>query len=423
MKRLGDLLRRAVIPALAVLTAFVLGGVVIVVTDFDHLQHLGTDPVGAIAGAIGGMLAAYAAMLPGAIGDPGRIFAAIQTGNARDIAFAIRPISELLLNATPLICAGLAVAVSFHAGLFNLGVNGQFLIGGLGATVATVVLAGQLPPVLILVVAILAGAMSGAAYGFIPGLLKARTGAHEVLTTLMLNTIAAQFALLVLRSGDFGKVLRPIADIPTLFNLPTIRLDWGFVAALLLAPVVSFLLFRTTLGLELRASGFSRSVARSAGMAPGRTTILAMTLSGGLVGLGSAFVTLGPAGQFSFGPSGDIGFVALALALIGGLRPSAIVLAALLYGALDNGASRMGIESGIPLALLVVIIAFAMMFVAAPSLTRMIWRLPPPRPVGHRPSSRPTPTPGIEGSAPRMVPSGHMTDGSRTGPIPTFTLQ
>jgi ABC-type uncharacterized transport system permease subunit len=378
VKRLGDLLRRAVIPALAVLTAFVLGGIVIVLTDFDHLQHIGTDPAGAIGGAIGGMLDAYAAMLSGAIGDPGRLVPAIQTGSARDIAFAIRPFTESLLNATPLIFAGLAVAVAFHAGLFNLGVNGQFLIGGLGASVATVLLAGQLPPLLILGIAILAGTLSGAAYGFIPGLLKARTGAHEVLTTLMLNTIAAQLALLVLRAGDFGKVLTPIADIPRILDLPTVRLDWGFVAALLLAPVVSFLLFRTTLGFELRASGFSRNVARGAGMAPGRATILAMTVSGGLVGMGSAFVTLGPSGQFSFGPSGDIGFVALALALIGGLRPSAIVLAALLYGALDNGASKMGIASGIPLALLVVIVAFAMMFVAAPSLTRMIWHIRPP---------------------------------------------
>lgn len=164
-----------------------------------------------------------------------------------------------------------------------------------------------------------------------------------------------------------------------LFNLPTIRLDWGFVVALLMTAVVSFLLFRTTLGFELRATGFSRTVARGAGIAPGRTTILVMTLSGGLVGMGSAFVTLGPAGAFSFAPSGAVGFVALALALLGGLRPSGVALAALLYGALNNGAKTMGIESGIPLDLLVFIIALAMMFVAAPSLTRMIWRLRPPR--------------------------------------------
>jgi ABC-type uncharacterized transport system permease subunit len=138
-------------------------------------------------------------------------------------------------------------------------------------------------------------------------------------------------------------------------------------------------MFRTTVGFELRATGFSRTVARGAGMGPGRTTILAMTLSGGLAGMASAFVALGPVGAFSFGPSGEIGFVAIALALLGGLRPSGVALAAVLYGALNTGAKSMGIESGIPLALLVVIIAFAMMFVAAPSLTRRIWRLRPPK--------------------------------------------
>ena len=377
MNRLGDLLHRAVVPGLAVLTAFVLGAILIVLTDFEHVQRLGTDPAGALGAAIGGMVDAYGAMLAGAIGDPGRAAAAIQSGNARDIAFAIRPITETLLGATPFIFAGLGVAISFRTGLFNLGVDGQFIIGGLGATVAAILLAGRLPPFMILVLALVAGTGSGAAYGFVPGLLKARTGAHEVITTLMLNTIAAQIALFVVRSGDFSRILTPIADVPLIFNLPTIRLDWGFVAALLMSPLVSFLLFRTTLGFELRASGFSRTGARAAGMAPGRSTILAMTLSGGLVGMGSAFVTLGPVGAFSFEPSGEVGFVALALALIGGLRPGGVVLAALLYGALNNGAKTMGIVSGIPLDLVVVIIAFTMLFVAAPRLTRMIWRLRP----------------------------------------------
>jgi simple sugar transport system permease protein len=362
---------------LAVFTAIVLGGILIVLTDFDHLQHIGTDPLGSIGGALGAMVEAYAAMLSGGIGDPGRIVTAVQSGNARDIAFAIRPITETLLAATPFIFGGLAAAVAFRTGLFNLGLDGQFLIGGLGAAVATVLLAGSLPPFLILLVGLVVGTLSGAAYGFLPGLLKARTGAHEVLTTLMLNMIASQIAMLVLRSGNFGKVLTPIAAVPRIFDLRTIRLDWGFVAALVMTAVISFVLFRTTLGFELRATGFSRSAARSVGMAPGRTTILGLTLSGGLAGMGSAFVTLGPAGQFA--PSG-VGFVALALALIGGLRPSGVALAALLYGVLDNGASTMGIVSGIPLALIVVIIALVMMFVAAPSLTRMIWRLGPPEP-------------------------------------------
>jgi simple sugar transport system permease protein len=346
-----------------------------VLTDFDHLQHIGTDPIGAIGGAIGLVLQGYGAMFSGAIGDPSRIVAAIQHGTASEIGSAIRPLTETLLGSTPFIFGGLALAVSFRAGLFNFGIDGQFLIGGLGATVTAILLEGHLPSLLILVAALVAGAAFGAAYGFVPGILKARTGAHEVITTLMLNTIAAQIVLYVFRSGAFSKILTPIADIPHIFDLPTVRLDWGFVVALVATVVVSFLLFRTTLGFELRASGFSGTAARGVGMRPGRTTVIALMLSGGLAGLGSALVILGPVGAFT--PPGDLGFVAIALALLGGLRPSGVLLAALFYGALNNGAKTMGIETGLPLALLVVIVALAMMFVAAPSLTRSIWRLKP----------------------------------------------
>jgi general nucleoside transport system permease protein len=149
-----------------------------------------------------------------------------------------------------------------------------------------------------------------------------------------------------------------------------------------MAAVVSLLLFRTTRGFELRATGFSRTVARGAGMRPGRTTMLAMSLSGGLVGMGSAFFGLGPAGGFSGGPQNDLGYVALALTLLAGLRPSGVVVAAVFYGALTTGAKSMVIVTGIPLALLVVIIAFAIMFVAAPDLTRSIWRLKAPGAAG-----------------------------------------
>jgi len=375
MTRLGELLGRAVGPALALVSAFALGAILIVLTDVEHLQHLGSDPVNALAGAIGGVVEGYGAMLSGAIGDPGRIVGAIRTGDPSDIANAIRPIAESLVSATPFIFVGLGLAVSFQAGLFNLGAQGQFLIGGLGAAFTAFLLQGLLPSFVILVMALAGGTIAGAAYGFVPGFLKARTGAHEVITTLMLNSIAPEIMILAISAGDFSGSLTAIAQVPRLVELRAIRLDWGFLVALLTAATVSFVLFRTRLGFELRATGFSRSAARGAGMSPGRSMVLAMSLSGGLAGLGSAFLALGPAG--GLGPVGDIGLVALALALLGGLRPSGVVLAALLYGALNNGAKNMVIATGIPLALLVVIIALAMMLVAAPGLIRSIWRLGP----------------------------------------------
>lgn len=378
MKRLGQPLRRAVVPVLAIVTAFFLGAILIVLTDIEHVQHLGSDPGGALGGAIGVVFQGYGAMFSGAIGDPARIITAFQSGNPADIADAIRPITETLVSATPFIFVSLALAVSFHAGLFNLGADGQFLIASVGTAITASLLQGLLPPFVILLVAIVGGAVSGAAYAFIAGFLKARTGAHEVITTLMLNSIAPGILVFVLDSGGLGRGPAPGVEVPLLFDLRAIRLDWGFIAALGVAAAVSFLLFRTTLGFELRAAGFSRTAVRAAGMSPGRITMLAMALSGGLVGLGSAFFVLGPGG-LAGGPSRDTGYIALGLALIAGLRPSGVVLVALLYGALNNGAKSMTIATGIPLALLVFIIAVALMFVAAPRLIRSIWHVGPAR--------------------------------------------
>jgi general nucleoside transport system permease protein len=379
MQRIRDELRRALVPVLALVTAFILGAILIVLTDFEHLRHIGTDPLGAIGGALAGVFDGYRALFSGAIGDPGRIVAAIQSGNARDVAAAIRPISETLISATPFIFVGLALAVSFQAGLINLGADGQFLIGSLGAGLTATFVAGHLPPFFVLGLALLGGTIAGGAYGFVPGFLKARTGAHEVITTLMLNGVAPNLAFLIVGMIAFSGPPPAIPAVPRLIDLPTIRVDYGFVVAVAMAAVVSFLLFRTTRGFELRATGFSRTVARGTGMRPGRTTMLAMSLSGGLVGMGSAFFGLGPGG-FSGGPPYDTGYVAIALVLFAGLRPSRVVIAALFYGALTTGAKSMVIVTGIPLALLVVIIDFAVLFAAAPGLIRSIWRLRAPQP-------------------------------------------
>ncbi len=375
MHRIRVELGRARQPALALVTAFLLGAVLIVLTDFEHLRLIGTDPVAAIGGALGGVVDGYPALFTGAIGDPGRIVTAIQTGDPEDIAAAIRPLSETLIIATPFIFAGLGLAVSFQAGLINLGVDGQFLIGGFGAFIAAAFVAGHVPPPLALVVAVLGGTVAGGAYGFIPGYLKARTGAHEVITTLMLNGIAGNLAFLIAGMIAIPEPSAKLPAVPPLIDLRTIRVDWGFVVAIVMAALVSAMLFRTTRGFELRVTGFSRTAARGAGIRPGWATILAMTVSGGLVGMGSALFGLGPAQGFSGGPSFEFGYVAIALALLAGRRPGGVVAMALLYGALTTGAKNMVVATGIPLALLTVIIAFAIVFVAAPELTRSIWRL------------------------------------------------
>jgi ABC-type uncharacterized transport system permease subunit len=382
MRRLGRALRPATIPILAIVSAFIVGSIVILVTDFENLARLGTDPVGAITGALGTIGSAYQAMLIGALGDPARIGAALSDPTPRAMAAAIRPITETLVASTPLIFAGLAVAISFRSGVFNIGVEGQFVLGAFGAATAAIALKEQ-PAPLILVVSVIAGILTGAAWGFIPGFLKARTGAHEVITTIMLNYVAFQIVLFGLRS-DFlrkegssepiSKVLSDFVRIPLIFDLPGIRLHWGFVVALLMAAVVSWFLFKTTKGYELRAAGFNLHAARYAGMSAGGSIILAMSLSGALAGLGGSMEVLGTVPQMSNDISSGYGFNAIALALLAGNRPAGIVAASLLFGALRTGGGLMQVKTGIPLDLLFFIQALVIMFVAAPGLIRVLYR-------------------------------------------------
>jgi simple sugar transport system permease protein len=410
LSRVGRALRPALVPVLAIITAFIVGSIFILITDFENLSQIGTDPGAAIGGAVSTVINAYGAMVIGALGDPAKYQAALADPTPRALAAAIRPITETLVAATPLIFTGLAVAISFRSGAFNIGVEGQFVLGAFGAATAAIALKGAPMPVIILV-ATLFGVLTGAFWGFIPGFLKARTGASEVITTIMLNYVAAQVVLFGLRSEflrkegsdqPISKVLSDFVRIPVLVDLPAIRLHWGFVVALVMAAVVSWFLFRTTKGFELRAAGFNMTAARYAGMNASFSIILAMTLSGALAGLGGSMEVLGTVPQMSNDISSGYGFNAIALALLAGNRPVGIVLAALLFGALRTGGGLMQVKTGIPLDLLFFIQALVIMFVAAPGLIRAIWRVDrkkapetPPTPAAPAKPDAPTP----EGSA------------------------
>ncbi len=358
--------RQLVVPLLSLFTALVIGAIVIILSDPAFIAKIASDPGGAFAAGIKSVGGAYYGLLQGGIGNP---------------FVDITPITETLLRATPLILAGLAVALGFRAGLFNIGAEGQIYIGALFATAVGISLP-DLPLLIHLPLAVAAGFVGGAVWGFIPGILKARTGAHEVITTIMLNYVSYLVVDLALRQAFYqlpgrddpvSKFIVPTAILPKLIGDE--RLHWGLILAIAAAVAVWWLLFRSTKGFEFRAVGLNPSGARYAGMNISRTVVLTMMISGGLAGLAGASEILGTNLRLTPGFSPHWGFDAIAIALLGASRPVGVVFSAILFGALRAGATPMQAQTGIPVDLVVVIQGLIIMFIAAPALVRGIYRI------------------------------------------------
>ena len=358
--------RQLVVPILSLVTALLIGAMVIILSDPEFIAKVGSDPGAALAAGFGSVGNAYLGLLQGSIGNP-----------FRDIG----PVTETLLRATPLIFAGLAVALGFRAGLFNIGAEGQIYIGALFATAVGIGFT-DLPLLVHLPLAVVAGFVGGALWGFIPGILKARTGAHEVITTIMLNYVSYSIIDLALRQVFFqlpgrddpiSKDILPSATLPRL--LPDERLHWGLILALVAAVAVWWLLFRSTKGFEFRAVGLNPAAARYAGMNISRTVVLTMMISGGLAGLAGASEIIGTNLRLTPNFSPNWGFDAIAIALLGASRPLGVVFAAILFGALRAGAAPMQAQTGIPIDLVVVIQGLVILFIAAPALVRAIYRI------------------------------------------------
>ena len=381
-------LRGLVLPALALLTAFIVGAFVIVLTDFELLGMWGSDPVGALGASWSSVMATYGALLRGSIGDPGRLFGAIVALDVDELKGALVPLSETIVSTTPLILTGLSVALAFRVGLFNIGAEGQLYLGALFAVIVGFSLVG-LPWFIHLPLAVAAGFAGGALWGFVPGFLKARTGAHEVIVTIMLNFVAYNLINWVLktefvqregRSDPISKIVEPTAALVPI--LQGLRANWGIALALAAAVAVWWLLFRSTKGFEFRAVGFNPRAARYAGMSVAWSTIMSMVIAGGLAGLAGASVMLGGSRTLSPGFSPGYGFDGIVVALVGNTRPLGVVAAALLFGALRAGATPMQAATGTPLDLVVIIQALIIMFMAAPALVRAIYRIRAERSLG-----------------------------------------
>jgi simple sugar transport system permease protein len=362
----GGSLREAIrVPALAVLTGLILGAVAIIASGSNVFE-------------------AYSALFIGAFGDPARFISGFQqffaTGETAGLLRAIYPFTESLVTATPYIFAGLSVALGFRCGLFNIGAEGQFFIGALCSAYVGYSITG-LPAFIHLPLALLGGMAGGALWGMIPGYLKARFGAHEVVNTIMMNWIAFRLSDYLLTGPMKASGFRPVtpnvlqtAELPRFFPDP-LRLNWGFILALVFAYLLYWFLFKTTIGFEIRSVGANPDAARYAGMNIIRNFVLVMALAGGLAGLAGAAQVLGVDRWVGFGFSAGYGFDAIALALLGKSHPFGVVLAALLFGFLRNGATRMQSMAGVPVDIISIIQGLIIIFIAAPGIIRWLYRL------------------------------------------------
>ena len=353
--RFGASLRKLLVPVLAVFTALVVGGIVIKIS--------GGDP-----------LLAYQGLWEGAFGSP-------------------KAISETFVWATPYIFAGLAVALGFKGGLFNIGAEGQLALGAVAAAWIGYglpkVLNTNIPAIIHVPLAVGAGILAGGLWGAIPGWLKARAGSHEVINTIMMNYIAllmTSFLLngpmkdpsptnVVARTSNIAESAR----IGRIFADPALRVHWGTVAAFLVAGLVWWLLWKTTRGFEIRTVGLNPDAARYAGVNVGRTIVLTMALSGMLAGFAGAIevTALNYRHELSFALG--YGLDAIAIALLGRTHPVGVVLASILFGAMRNGATKMQFLTQIPVDIISVVQAMILLFVAADEIIRFIYRIRTPK--------------------------------------------
>ncbi len=350
---LRRILRSLLIPVLAVITALVVGAVI--------MWAAGDNPI-----------AAYKGLFEGAF------------GSARGWATTIRKWS-------PLVLTGLSVAVAFQAGLFNIGASGQFIIGTIFSVWVGINFEGM-PPYLHLPFALVMGILGGMLWGAIPGILKVTTGAHEVITTIMLNYVAALFAgWTVYAGGSQGQKPGPLWDptaraisrtpeifesakLPWIFG-PPYRVHWGVVLALLTIFLMAWLIYKSIIGFELRTVGQNFKAAKYAGIRVGWSVILAMMLAGALAGLAGAIETLGVNHRFAPEFSGAVGFEGITVALLGQTNPFGVGLAAFFLAALAAGGAKMQFESGVSADIIQVINALLLAFVAAPAIVRYLFRI------------------------------------------------
>ena len=383
----GDLL----VVVMSFVFAFLIGSVLIVIADQEVRETLGyffARPSDALTAIWQSVTQAYGAMFRGAVFDgTGYARAAESVREAGGtgtyvlvpaLSAGLRPLTETLTIATPLIIASAGMAVSFRAGLFNIGGTGQLIVGAMAAGYVGFTL--DLPVVLHLLVCLVAGILAGGVWGGIAGFLKARFGANEVISTIMLNWIATYLLFYALKTPAFTGANQSQPTSPSIGEnaaLPLLlgsgfRLHAGLFLAAGAAAVLWWLMSRSTIGFHFRAVGSNPRAAQVAGISPARTAFLVLAVAGALVGAAGAVHVLGTEHRLTEGVAGNIGFDAITVALLGRSGPLGIVLAGLLFAGLSTGGRFMESSQGVPLDLVQVIQVLVVLFIAAPPLVRTL---------------------------------------------------
>ncbi|KQT02443.1 ABC transporter permease [Cellulomonas sp. Leaf395] len=365
------------VSVLAVVLALILGGLLIAAADAEvqaAAVYFFSRPSDMISAAWTAVSEAYKALFAGAIYDP----------RADTFAKAIRPLTETLTVATPLILAGLGLGIGFRAGLFNIGAQGQIILGGIFA--GYIGFTFDLPFPLHMLLCVIGAALGGALWAGIAGVLKARTGAHEVIVTIMLNNIAIYLVAYLLsldafqRPGSNNPVSPPIPDsaaYPLLLG-EGYRLHAGFLLALLGAWFTWWLMERSTIGFRWRAVGSNPHAARTAGISVNSAYVWVMLTAGAFAGLAGSAQVLGTERVLTAGVAASYGFDAITVALLGRSKPLGTVFAGILFGALRAGGVVMQARTGTPIDIVLVVQSLIVLFIAAPPLVRSVFRLPSP---------------------------------------------
>lgn len=369
-----------VLSVAALVASLVVGGLLIMLTDpvvLKRSQYFFARPSSTFKAAWEAASQAYLALFEGSV----------YNFHGHTFTDRIYPLTETLTVATPLIFGGLAVAVAFRAGLFNIGAQGQIIAGAVLA--GYVGFAWEMPWPVHLLLVVVGGAVGGAIWGGIVGLLKARTGAHEVILCIMLNYIALNLVLYLLtlpafqREGSSNPISPPLKDsamFPKMFG-DSYRLHWGFALAVLAVLFVSWLINRSTTGFRLRAVGANPVAARGAGIGVARGYVVVMLISGALAGLAGTAQVSGTEKVLTGDVAASFGFDAITVALLGRSTPWGTFWAGLLYGAFRAGGVAMQTNTGTNINIVLVVQSMIVLFIAAPPLVRAIFRLPDPQKV------------------------------------------